>query len=262
MCLARKTVTLPNWRPWGFRRIRRRWWRPTARCTEKEEATVYVKELVLFVTVMLGKFCEDHAITYHWTSGQKPQLVKNGKTINCNIANYVPFFVLGLSTSSSNLSSLASSNIFIAGNCDQHGKSSNRKKSNYEWGVTVKPVALNHRNQQKQKTKTTKNYEVFCKSENGCRFGESALTCTARLMNSLAKGLKRMLTKVQWLYWKVHDNWVAYVRIWSRRSLHRFCGWAPRRTTPMTTWPPRPHLPRSTHEPQHVNWCTSDPMCA
>ena len=29
--------------------------------------------------------------------------------------------------------------------------------------------------------------------------GKSALTCTARLMNSLAKGLKRMVTKVQWL---------------------------------------------------------------
>ena len=33
-----------------------------------------------------------------------------------------------------------------------------------------------------------------------------------------------MVTKVQWLCWKVHDNWVAYSRIWSRRSLHRFCG--------------------------------------
>ena len=33
-----------------------------------------------------------------------------------------------------------------------------------------------------------------------------------------------MVTKVQWLCWKVHDNWVAYFRIWSRRSPHRFCG--------------------------------------
>ena len=30
--------------------------------------------------------------------------------------------------------------------------------------------------------------------------GNSALMHTARLMNSLAKGLKRMVTKVQWLY--------------------------------------------------------------
>ena len=47
----------------------------------REEATVYVKELDPFVTVMLldetptvlslGKLCEDHGYSYHWTSGQK-----------------------------------------------------------------------------------------------------------------------------------------------------------------------------------------------
>ena len=80
----------------------------------KEEATVHVKELDLFVTVMLleetpavlslGKLCEDHGNTYHWTSGQKPQLTKIGKRINCNVANYVPFGVPDLSTSSSSSS--------------------------------------------------------------------------------------------------------------------------------------------------------------
>ena len=49
----------------------------------KEEATVYVSGLDLFVTVMLledtpavfslWKLCEDHGYTYHWTSGQKPR---------------------------------------------------------------------------------------------------------------------------------------------------------------------------------------------
>ena len=81
----------------------------------KEEATVYVKELDLFVTVVLledtravlslGKLCEDHGHTYHWTSGQKPHLIQNVKKINCNTANYVPFVVPGLSTSSSTSSS-------------------------------------------------------------------------------------------------------------------------------------------------------------
>ena len=52
----------------------------------------------------LGKLCEDHGYTYHWTSGQKPHLTKNGKRIDCNISNYVPFVVLGLSTSSSTTS--------------------------------------------------------------------------------------------------------------------------------------------------------------
>ena len=52
----------------------------------KEEATVYVKELDLFVTVMLledtpavlsfGKLCENHGYSYHMTSGQKPHLIK------------------------------------------------------------------------------------------------------------------------------------------------------------------------------------------
>ena len=66
---------------------------------------------------------------------------------------------------------------------------------------------------------------LFYRSESGCRFGISALMRIARLKNSLANGLKRMVTKVQWLCCrKVHDNWVAYVRIWSRLSLHRFRG--------------------------------------
>ena len=49
-------------------------------------------------------------------------------------------------------------------------------------------------------------------SENGCRFWESALMRTDRFLNSLAKGLKRMVTKVQWLCWKLHDNWIACSR--------------------------------------------------
>ena len=53
---------------------------------------------------------------------------------------------------------------------------------------------------------------------------KSALMRIARLMNSLAKGLQRMVTKVQRLCWKLHDNCVAYFKIWSRRSLQRFCG--------------------------------------
>ena len=77
----------------------------------REEATVYVKELDLFVTVMLleetpadhslGKLCEDYGHTCHWTSGQKPHLTQNGKRIDCNVSSCVPFAVPGLSTSSS-----------------------------------------------------------------------------------------------------------------------------------------------------------------
>ena len=55
----------------------------------REEATVYVKELDLFVTVMLleetpaelslGKLCEDHGKTHHWASGRKAHLQKMAK---------------------------------------------------------------------------------------------------------------------------------------------------------------------------------------
>ena len=81
----------------------------------KEEATVHVWELDLFVTVLLledtlavlslGKLCEDHGYNCHWISGQKPHLIQNGRQIDCNTANYVPFVVLDLSTSSSSSSS-------------------------------------------------------------------------------------------------------------------------------------------------------------
>ena len=77
----------------------------------KEEATVYVKESDPPVTVTLledtpavpslGKLFEDHCCSSHWTSRQKPHLIKNDRTIKCKTANYVPFVVTGLSSSSS-----------------------------------------------------------------------------------------------------------------------------------------------------------------
>ena len=80
-----------------------------------EEATVYVSQLDLFVKVMLlqetpavlslGKLCKDHEYTHHWTSGQKPHLIRNGKRIDCNMSNYVPSVVPGLSASSSSTTS-------------------------------------------------------------------------------------------------------------------------------------------------------------
>ena len=39
----------------------------------------------------LGKLCEDHGYTYHWTSGQQPHHIKDGRKIYCSTANYVPF---------------------------------------------------------------------------------------------------------------------------------------------------------------------------
>ena len=77
----------------------------------KEEATVYVRVLDLFLTVMLlentpavlslGKLCEEFVYSYRWTSGQKPHLIKKGKKIHRDKSKHVPFVVPGLSTSSS-----------------------------------------------------------------------------------------------------------------------------------------------------------------
>ena len=67
----------------------------------REEATVHVKQLDLFVKVMLlektsavlslVKLCEAHGYAHHWTSGQKPHLIRNGMRIDCNVSNCVPF---------------------------------------------------------------------------------------------------------------------------------------------------------------------------
>ena len=77
----------------------------------KEEATVYVKELDLFLTLKLledsqavlslRKLCEGHGCSYEWTSSQKPQLIKDGRRIKCSTENFVPIVVPGLSTGSS-----------------------------------------------------------------------------------------------------------------------------------------------------------------
>ena len=49
-----------------------------------EEATVYVKELDIFLTrvledtpavLSLGKLCDEHGYSYEWINGQKPHLI-------------------------------------------------------------------------------------------------------------------------------------------------------------------------------------------
>ena len=80
-----------------------------------EEATVYVKELDIFLTMKvlentpaelsLGKLCDENGYSYEWINGQKPHLIKNGIRITCNTENFVPIVVPGLSSSSSGSSS-------------------------------------------------------------------------------------------------------------------------------------------------------------
>ena len=80
-----------------------------------EEATVYVKEFGIFLTMKvlentpavlsLGKLCDENGYSYEWINGQKPHLIKNGIRITCNTENFVPIVVPGLSSSSSGSSS-------------------------------------------------------------------------------------------------------------------------------------------------------------
>ena len=80
-----------------------------------EEATVYVKELDIFLTMKvldntpavlsLGKLCDENGYSYEWINGQKPHLIKKWIRIPCNTENIVPIVVPGLSSSSSGSSS-------------------------------------------------------------------------------------------------------------------------------------------------------------
>ena len=80
-----------------------------------EEATVYVKELEIFLTMKvlentpavlsLGKLCDENGYSYEWIDGPKPHLIKDGIRIVCNTENFVPIVVPGLSSSSSGSSS-------------------------------------------------------------------------------------------------------------------------------------------------------------
>ena len=121
----------------------------------REEATVYVKQLDLFVKVMLleetpavislGKLCKDHGCTYRWISGQKTHLIRNGKRIDCNFSNYVPFVVPGLSTISSSTTptptSPSSSSQDSAFDVNRYTKTpSIRKKWKYEWRLRRDPL--------------------------------------------------------------------------------------------------------------------------
>ena len=73
-----------------------------------EEATAYVKELDIFLTMKvfedtpavlsLGKLCDEHGYSHEWINGQKPHLIKNGIRIPCNTENFVPIVVPGLSS--------------------------------------------------------------------------------------------------------------------------------------------------------------------
>ena len=81
-----------------------------AKVQTHEEATVYVKELDIILTMKvlehtpavlsLGKLCDENGYSYERINGQKPHFMKNVIRIPCNTENFVPIVVPSLSTSS------------------------------------------------------------------------------------------------------------------------------------------------------------------
>ena len=109
-----RTRTLPNWKQWESLKVRRRLLQPMEKCKQRWSTSVcqriwFIRDSEASPAVLsLGKLCEDHGYFYHWTSRQKPQLIKEGRRIQCNTANYVPIVVPGLSSSSASPTSPAS----------------------------------------------------------------------------------------------------------------------------------------------------------
>ena len=99
-----------------------------------EEATVYVKELDIFLSMKvlentpavlsLGKLCDENGYSYEWINGQKPHLMKNGIRIPCKTENFVPIVVPGLSSSSSGSSSTSKTPSTQESHCSSSSSSS------------------------------------------------------------------------------------------------------------------------------------------
>ena len=65
---------------------------------------------------------------------------------------------------------------------------------------------------------------LFYKSESGCRFGEKRSYAHRQVEEQPSKRSKKNGDTSAVAMLKIHDNWVAYLKIRSRRSLHRFYG--------------------------------------
>ena len=83
-----------------------------------EEATVYVKELDIFLTMKvlnntpavlwIGKLCDENGCSNEWINGKKPHLIENGIRTPCSTENFVPVVVPGLFANPSSGSSSTS----------------------------------------------------------------------------------------------------------------------------------------------------------
>ena len=150
---ASETLTLLSWRPWGHREVRRRWWRPTARCKQEKKHGIcqriglirdsyaswrnsrssFTRETLRgsWVYVPLdqrSKTTSHQKWQENWLQYIKLCAIRSPWFICEFLYNAHTYFVI----------------IFITGFCiwqQIHRKSSTRKKWKYEWGATGKPAA-------------------------------------------------------------------------------------------------------------------------
>ena len=57
-----------------------------------------------------------------------------------------------------------------------------------------------------------------------CKFGEKCSFPHRKVRNNQTRSRRRVVSKVQWLQWKMCDSWVVYFRTQNHRNLHRFYG--------------------------------------
>ena len=150
-----------------------------------EEATVYVKELDIFLTMKvlentpavlsLGKLCDENGYSYEWINGQKPHLIKDGIRIICNTENFVPIVVHGLSSSSS----ASSSTLRTPMKQESHSSSSSSSSpsSPTVGEIPVRERASFCRRNQELRTRQQATCMTFATDHVKRRYGHHELVC-------------------------------------------------------------------------------------
>ena len=144
---ASETLTLLSWRPRGYRGVRRRWWRPTARGKQEKKRRYMSKNWTYS-----SRLCFLKKLPQFFLPGRSweyPPLEQCSRTTSHpkrqkNQFQCIELRIICCSWSVDEFLYIIFTwffNIFIAVFCGQYGKSSNRKKWDCERGATGKPVA-------------------------------------------------------------------------------------------------------------------------
>ena len=197
-------------------------------------------QLDLFVKVMLleetpailswWKLCEDLGYTCHWISGQKPHLIRNGKRTDCNISNYVPFVVLGLSASSSTTPTSTSSSspsqdsVFDVNKCTESPIAKEVEVRVKSFGETR---CMNPKKPKTKKKGNAKKYKaIYCMiCQIGCRSSERIWSTNVVLLEprrNLIMDIETLPVLLMNFQWSREQKWNRVrVSIVSTRTFRR-----------------------------------------